>query len=282
MANSTQYFLLADHIKLSLLERQRAVSLNLEPTSQDGHISRSLDSLREGLESMSKERIRLQEAGDSAASSTLAETEQNLQAQYNDLAAQFHGRPTDTASSTITKPNDPSLAADFARASERPQAASSSSLLKKSLRSTSGGPAVSSPKSVRFTDAPIIQDDDTRNALFPYHDDPEAGPQDQSNMDNQQIHMYHSQVLAEQDEALDRLGESIGRQRELSIQIGDELDEHVEMLDEMDGRVDRHQSTLDKARKNLGNVARTAKDNMSMTIIIVLIVILVLLIAVLK
>jgi hypothetical protein len=64
MANSNQYFLLADHIKLSLLERQRAVSLNLEPTSQDGHISRSLDSLREGLESISTERIRLQEAGD--------------------------------------------------------------------------------------------------------------------------------------------------------------------------------------------------------------------------
>jgi syntaxin 8 len=66
MANPNQYFLLADHIKLSLLERQRAVSLNLEPTSQDGHISRSLDSLREGLESVSKERIRLEESGDTA------------------------------------------------------------------------------------------------------------------------------------------------------------------------------------------------------------------------
>jgi syntaxin 8 len=101
-------------------------------------------------------------------------------------------------------------------------------------------------------------------------------------MDNQQIHEYHSQVLADQDEALDRLGESISRQRDLSIQIGDELDEHVQMLDEVDGRVDRHQSALDKARRNLGNVARTAKDNMSMTIIIVLIVVLVLLIAILK
>jgi hypothetical protein len=64
MANPNQYFLLADHIKLSLLERQRAISLNLEPTSQDGHISRSLDSLREGLENVTKERVRLQEAGD--------------------------------------------------------------------------------------------------------------------------------------------------------------------------------------------------------------------------
>jgi hypothetical protein len=66
MANPNQYFLLADHIKLSLLERQRAISLNLEPTSQDGHISRSLESLREGVESVTKERIRLQQAGETS------------------------------------------------------------------------------------------------------------------------------------------------------------------------------------------------------------------------
>jgi syntaxin 8 len=66
MANPNQLFLLADHIKLSLLERQRAIDLNLEPTSQDGHISRSLDSMREGLEGISTEREKLEQAGDSA------------------------------------------------------------------------------------------------------------------------------------------------------------------------------------------------------------------------
>ncbi len=78
------------------------------------------------------------------------------------------------------------------------------------------------------------------------------------------------------------MGESIGRQRELSIQIGDELDEHVQMLDDVDRRVDRHQTSLDKARKNLGTVARKAKDNMQLTIIVILIIILVLLIIILK
>ncbi|CZS89989.1 related to syntaxin 8 [Rhynchosporium agropyri] len=286
MSNPNQYFLLADHIKLSLLERQRAISLNLEPTSQDGHISRSLDSLREGLESIIEERIRFQEAGDIPASSTLLETEKNLQKQYNDLASQFRGVPTSTTSSTITHPNDPSLSADFARATERPRNVSSSSFLKKSLRTsniTSAGAA--SPKSVRFSDSPQIQDEEessARNALFPYRDDPTSAPPDQSHLDNQQIHAYHSQVLAEQDEALDRLGESIGRQRELSIQIGDELDEHVQMLDDVDRRVDRHQSSLDKARKNLGTVARKAKDNMQLTVIVILIIVLVLLIIILK
>lgn len=65
MANASQLYLLADHIKLSLLERQRAISLNLEPNSQDGQISRSLDSMREGVEALEAERSRLEESGDS-------------------------------------------------------------------------------------------------------------------------------------------------------------------------------------------------------------------------
>lgn len=66
MANPNQLFLLADHIKLSLLERQRAISLNLEPDSQNGHVSRSLDSLREGLEKIAAEREQLEQNGDSS------------------------------------------------------------------------------------------------------------------------------------------------------------------------------------------------------------------------
>jgi syntaxin 8 len=139
---------------------------------------------------------------------------------------------------------------------------------------------------VRFSDAApsaaAAAEDPARAQLFPYRDDPIDAPTDQSQLDNQQIHAYHSEVLAAQDEQLERLGESIGRQRELSIQIGDELDSQVAMLDEVDGLVDRHQGRLDQARKSLGNVARKAKGNMQATTIIVLIIILVLLIIILK
>ena len=68
MANPSQLYLLADHIKLSLLERQRAISLDLEPTAQDGHISRSLDSMREGIEAIEQEEAYLEENGDSSVS----------------------------------------------------------------------------------------------------------------------------------------------------------------------------------------------------------------------
>lgn len=64
MSSANQLFLLADHIKLSLLERQRAQSLNLDAESNDGHISRSLDQFRDGLAALGQEQKRLQEAGD--------------------------------------------------------------------------------------------------------------------------------------------------------------------------------------------------------------------------
>ncbi|KAI9809956.1 MAG: hypothetical protein M1825_000389 [Sarcosagium campestre] len=283
MANPSQLFLLADHIKLSLLERQRAISLNLEPNSQDGHISRSLDSFREGLDAIETERIRL-ESTDATASSELQDQELRLRKQFDDLTSQFHGfAPTN---STTTQPNDPSLNDDFSHAksgAERPRNPSSSSFLKRS--------AVSS-KSVRFSDSPAAAaaqtagsptEDANRAALFPYRDDPDdSTAPDHTHLDNQQIHAYHSEVLQQQDDQLDRLGESIGRQRELSIQIGDELESHVQLLDEVDEHVDRHQTRLDGARKRLGVIARRAKDNLQLTIILILICILILLIIILK
>ncbi|KAI9862143.1 MAG: hypothetical protein M1813_004918 [Trichoglossum hirsutum] len=282
-ASPTQLFLLADHIKLSLLERQRAISLNLEPNSQDGHISRSLESMREGIEAVEEERIKLEQSGD-PSSITLKDQETQLRSQYDDLISQFRGFPTSATSATLSHPNNPSLAPDFTHASstpQRPRNPSSSSFLKKS----STGSTTNGSKSVRFSDAPLTSDADqaAREALFPstYRDDPDAPP-DHSHLDNQQIHTYHSQVLQNQDDQLDRLGESIGRQRELSIQIGDELDSHVELLDEVDEHMDRHQSRIDGARKRLTSVARKAKDNIQMTVILVLIVILVLLIIILK
>lgn len=64
MSKPNQLYLLADHVKLSLLERQRAQSLNLDGGSQDGHISRSLEQFREGVAALREEEERLREKGD--------------------------------------------------------------------------------------------------------------------------------------------------------------------------------------------------------------------------
>jgi syntaxin 8 len=66
MSSASQLFLLADHIKLSLLERQRAKTLNLEGDSQDGHLSRSFDQFRDGLANLREEEQRLTFAGETA------------------------------------------------------------------------------------------------------------------------------------------------------------------------------------------------------------------------
>ncbi|KAF4464818.1 SNARE complex subunit (Syn8) [Fusarium albosuccineum] len=263
MSSANQLFLLADHVKLSLLERQRAKSLNLDGDSQDGHISRSLDQFRDGLANLREEEQRLTEAGDAPAASDLADSISNLQKQLDDLSTQFQGHPTSSTAATISHPNSEELADDFEHAA-------------------STSPSSRKPKTVRFSDTPSSP---SAELFGPYRDDPSdsAGYQDEaSGMSNQQIHEYHAQILEQQDEQLDRLGESIGRQRELSMQIGDELDSHVAMLDEVEDVTDRHQSRLDRASRVLGKVARGASENKQMTTIVVLIIILVLLIAILK
>ncbi|ROW06942.1 hypothetical protein VMCG_03987 [Cytospora schulzeri] len=317
MSNPNALFLLADHVKLSLLERKRAQALNLHSDTQDGHISRSLDQFRDGLEALQREQERLEEAGDETKAAMISDSLPGLQKQFDDLTSQFHGFSSPATTNTLTHPNDPALAADFAHANSTtsttnttttapgtsPPLPSSSTLhppAKKSLRGAAPARTNSSNKTVRFQDnASNDLDEDIEHqaaaaSLFnsqnnnnqPYRDDPDApaGYRDTAAAmtDNVQVHAYHSRVLREQDEQLDRLGESISRQRELSMQIGDELDDQVAMLDDQEGLVDRHQSRLDRARRQVGKMARSAGDNKQMVAIVVLIVILILLIAVLK
>lgn len=288
MSSANQLFLLADHIKLSLLERQRAKSLNLDADSNDGHISRSLEQFRDGLEALEKEQARLEEAGDEDGALTIGDNLPGLQQQFKDLQSQFHGFSSPDTDSTLTHPNDPALAADFAHAQTSPRDMHSS-LRPKGVQRTSS-------KTVRFSDNPSSSDNDggrdpdLEAQLFGsrYTDNPNgdsAGYRDDidsRNMDNQQIHAYHQQIMDQQDAQLDALGVSISRQRELSMQIGDELDDQVAMLDEVDVVVDRHQGRMDRARRRVDKISRTASDNKQMVAIIVLIIILILLIALLK
>jgi hypothetical protein len=78
---------------------------------------------------------------------------------------------------------------------------------------------------------------------------------------NGEILSQQQQIMLEQDDSLDRLSESIGRQRELSIQIGDELDSQGELLEDVDGMVDRSRSRLSGARRRLDRFSKKAKDN---------------------
>ncbi|KAK6506395.1 hypothetical protein TWF506_011306 [Arthrobotrys conoides] len=278
--NADRLLLLADHIKLSLLERSRAISLKLEPNTADAYITRSLETLRQGIEQIEQEQTRLEQDGE-LSSKSLKDREDTLiklRSNYDTLTSQFNSQSDSTSSSTIDLPN----------------VASKSGLDPNSLPYTDD-PDRHHHKAARGL-ASYTDDDttDSRGSLMGSGADLTASTRkskqvrfsdslvDTSDMSNTQVLTLHQRIIEEQDDTLDRLSESITRQRELSIQIGDELDSQGELLDDLDDGVDRAQRRMTGARKRLDTFARKAKDNGSMVTIVVLIIVLVLLIALLK
>lgn len=161
----------------------------------------------------------------------------NLRTQYDDLYAQFTAVDVDDGPSLDPSPSRfPS--SGYPRQSED---ALDESAAREALMGSRDTPSTmrKSNKTVRFRDSLV----------------------DAEELDNQEVLQLHRRVMEEQDENLDRLSASIRNQRELSIQIGDELESHVQLLDDVDGLVDRHTNRLDKAKKRLNHVAHSAKDH---------------------
>ncbi|KAG8705042.1 hypothetical protein FRC08_001886 [Ceratobasidium sp. 394] len=112
----------------------------------------------------------------------------------------------------------------------------------------------------------------------PYKDEPvdEDGPT------HDEIMLEQQQMMDEQDTHLDRLSNSIRNQRDISIQINDELDVHTGLLESLDHELDSTHDRLGRARRRLDHVARGARDNGSAVAIGVLILVLLILIVVFK
>ncbi|PWN97143.1 hypothetical protein FA09DRAFT_299013, partial [Tilletiopsis washingtonensis] len=92
--------------------------------------------------------------------------------------------------------------------------------------------------------------------------------------------LYQSQQseMAAQDGQLDALSLSIARQRELGIQMGDELELHGQLLEEMDTAVDSTANRLGRAQGRMDTLERSLKQNTSSYVIGMLIVSLILII----
>lgn len=207
----------------------------------------------------------------------IADALPGLEKKLDDLTKQFGG-------AAQSAPEGPASASPPAAATAKPKPKAKAVRFQdttKPLPPAPGAAAGANPDNVDL--------EAQRSRLFSrYTDDPseEEETEDQyRDVDNVQLHQMHARVMADQDAHLDALGVSISRQRELSMQIGDELDSQAALLEESDRLVDRHQSRLDRARRQVGRVARAASaggDCKQMLAIVVLIVILVLLIAILK
>ncbi|KAF9389042.1 hypothetical protein CPB97_012093 [Podila verticillata] len=95
------------------------------------------------------------------------------------------------------------------------------------------------------------------------------------NLDNSQMLQLHQRIMDDQDTNLDRLSEALGRQQDIGLMIGDELDTHLDLLEETDHLVDRTENRLGSAAKRLAKVAKGTKGCGSWTIILILVIILV-------
>lgn len=104
------------------------------------------------------------------------------------------------------------------------------------------------------------------NSDEPYRDDPfssssTSNPQPEPELDNSELLQSQNQIFEQQDSHLDTLSLSIGRQRDLSIQMNDELELQAGLLDELDGDVENTGLRLGRASSRLRRVERSLKEH---------------------
>ncbi|OSD07981.1 hypothetical protein PYCCODRAFT_1449103 [Trametes coccinea BRFM310] len=142
--------------------------------------------------------------------------------------------------------------------------------------SSSSSPAPDSPAASSPPLPPVPPTAPTNAEFAPYTDDPEAG------YSSDEVLLQQRRIMDDQDVHLDELSRSITRQRDISLQINDELDVHTGLLEGLDHDLDRTDSRLTHARRKLDRVARGAKENGSTLMIGLLILVLLILIIVFK
>lgn len=266
--------LLADQTQISIDERNRMKQLGLDPSeSEEREIENSFQTLQEGIQAVQDEGGEDNESA--VAIKKRGQAMEQLKRSYGDLLEIYK---------------------------EDPQVDGSRLELK--LRPRPVKPPVS--KHVRFRENLVDEQEphppgrkpkprrtllEEREELFikPYRDNEDEEPPEQSTLADQasglndQDHFQLQQTtLRDQDEHLDRLAQSVSRQHQLSMQISDELDSHLELLDDVDNLTENSQSRLATARRRLDKFSRKAKNNGSLLTIAILFLIFIILLIVLK
>ena len=86
----------------------------------------------------------------------------------------------------------------------------------------------------------------------------------------------------EQDTSLDALVSVIERQKQIGLQINQELDYHIELLEDTEDRVDNTTNRLGAASKRLEVVRKTVSSNWGMCTTVCLVVALLVVLVVVK
>jgi len=86
--------------------------------------------------------------------------------------------------------------------------------------------------------------------------------------------------IQEQDAHLDVLSEIVSKQKNISLQIGEELDLHSELLEDLDEGVQRSGAFLNRASKKLSQVTTAAKKDWTSIVMCILIMIIIAVVAI--
>eukprot|EP00026_Physarum_polycephalum_P020777 Phypoly_transcript_23580.p1 GENE.Phypoly_transcript_23580~~Phypoly_transcript_23580.p1 ORF type:complete len:144 (+),score=22.24 Phypoly_transcript_23580:63-494(+) len=101
-----------------------------------------------------------------------------------------------------------------------------------------------------------------------------AAPRDTpqtEHLDNRQLLQMQKDTMQEQDQVLDILADSIGRQKEIALNIGKEVDEHNLLLDELDSKVSSTDSKIRAASRRVTRVAKASSTGIMWTVICILV-----------
>ncbi|CAN6674937.1 syntaxin-8 [Trichomonascus vanleenenianus] len=259
----SKLLLLVDQTQVSIEERNRLIALKLEPSkSDDAEIERSLHTIRDGMSSLQMEQAneRKKVGGDKSRLDKGAKLLDRLMTGYGKLLDNY-GKDSRVNIEHLEY-HPPNMDDD-----------------EEGVIENDGGREARRNKSVRFKDSLVDGEGAQESFITPYRDNPD---EEEEELSDNGMYQQQQQAMREQDQHLDRLSQSVSRQRDLSIQIDDELSHHIRLLDEVDELTDRSQSRLDQARKGLEVFSRKARENGSMLTIGILLIIFIILVAVLK
>ncbi|KAK6178097.1 hypothetical protein SNE40_012927 [Patella caerulea] len=140
--------------------------------------------------------------------------------------------------------------------------------------------ALASPKATNY----YSKEDNVRQALL--HADKQNGPMDRyTRLDNEMersnqnfiddSQQQQSLIMRSQDDQLELIGGSVGVLKNMSRQIGGELDEQNVMLSDFRHEIETTDSRLDSTMKKMAKVLHMSNDKRQWMAIVVLIIILV-------
>ncbi|KAK0519807.1 hypothetical protein OC835_007409 [Tilletia horrida] len=272
MAAVSRLSSLSNSVLSSLHERTRTLSLTSSgtaPPSQTRTIQRNLNTLAKGITELEAQ---LSTLGPAARKEVAG-----LRRMWDRLAGMLEADEEGRHMLGVVKQSHPAIATKPAEIQPPSESRFPSTGLSRTVQSKPDAPYRDNPQDAYRDDV----DSSAAAAAAAAAAAEEAAPSSPP-LQSEQIYAAQQQAMRDQDGQLEHLSASVGRQRELGLQMNEELELQHDLLQDLEGGVDGTELRLGRASRRLDKVRKSLKEHGSTWTILGLIVILVFLIAVLR